>query len=698
MLLLNGRSLTPKRKVPLENMSLQLKERDSSASITPADMTGIQVNSWLKDETEPGKGIVWRVRSIAQAYATRTPTVQLEHMIATLKDVILFGEHKAAQITGNAKATTCTAEQAIRYILKRQSDWTLGAFDYKNVSNPYKFDGDSLYEALETVTGSLDGARWTYDFTTYPLRLNIVKKGTAVGSELRAGRNLKTITKTIDKSGMYTRFYPIGKADLHLDNEYVEKNVSQYGVISKVETDQSIDSQAELKRWAEERLRDHAEPTVTIDVEGVELADATGVSLDRLKLGTMCRVPLPEFGTTITEEIVSITYQDKVNQPAVFKATLANNRTDITKILAEVIRKGGGGGRAAAKQQKEDLAWFEDTNDHVAMCAKGIVGVDAKGDPNWIRLTQLYVGGDGLESTVQSIQNGQVVQQTRIEQNEKSIGLVVETSPDGKSKIKAAEITASINNGSSKIKIMADHIDIDGLVEKLETRTLGVGGLQCEGFADFYKRAEFEDGLISEEDIWTTGVKVGDQKLNVADATVDGNVLTITYVNGSTVNFSKATSLSGAWSSNKWTVTASPQGNTIDVLPQVHAVSSQGGAYTDVYVGTHDGSNWTNHGSATRLTMALDGTTVKLTDPNSSIMAQLSVPLTTGSYTTNGTKTPGSGYVGFSSVTINVPNTPSSFSVSSSSSGQSAGSVSGAAPGKYIRFKIGSTQYSLFLT
>ena len=199
MLLLNGRSLTPKRKVPLENMSLQLKERDSSASITPADMTGIQVNSWLKDETEPGKGIVWRVRSIAQAYATRTPTVQLEHMIATLKDVILFGEHKAAQITGNAKATTCTAEQAIRYILKKQSDWTLGAFDYKNVSNPYKFDGDSLYEALETVTGSLDGARWTYDFSSYPFKLNIVKKGTAVGSELRAGRNLKTITKTKHK-------------------------------------------------------------------------------------------------------------------------------------------------------------------------------------------------------------------------------------------------------------------------------------------------------------------------------------------------------------------------------------------------------------------------------------------------------------------------------------------------------------------
>lgn len=624
MILLNGRSLTPKRKVPLETMSLMLKERESTASITPGDMTGIQVNSWLKDETEPGKGIVWRVRSIAQAYATRTPTVQLEHLIATLKDDILFGEHKAAQITGNKKATTCTAEQAVRYILKRQSDWVLGTFDYQNVSNPYKFDGDTLFEALETVTGSLEGARWTYDFSTYPFKLNIVRKATAVGSELRAGRNLKTITKTIDKSGMFTRFYPIGKADLHLDSEYAEKNVSLYGVISKTETDQSISDKAELKRWAEERLRDHAEPTVTIDVEGVELADATGVSLDRLKLGVLCRVPLPEFGTTFTEEIVSITYQDKIRQPAVFKATLANNKTDITKILAEVIRKGGGGGRAAAKQEKEDMAWFEDTNDHVAMCAKGIVGVDAQGNPNWIRLTQLYVDGNGLESTVQSIQNGQVVQQTRLEQNERSIGMVVETSPDGKTKIKAAEITASINNGSTNIKLKADHIDIDGLVEKLETRTLGVGGLHVEGFAEFYKKAEFEAGLMSEDKITTPSIEVGNQMLNVADATVDGNVLTITYVNGNTVNFSKATSLSGEWSSNKWTVTASPQGNTIAVLPQVHAVSSQGGNYTNVYVGTHDGSNWTNHGSATKLTLGASGLTVNLTDPNGSILATIS--------------------------------------------------------------------------
>lgn len=420
MILLTGHSMTPERKIPLEGLSLQLKERDSTATMIPADMDGIGVNSWMRDDTEPGAGIIWRVKSISQAYATRTPTVQLEHMINSLRDRIMFGEIKPAQITGNAKATSCTAEQAVRYILSYQSDWVLGAFDYGSVSNPYKFDGDSLFDALETVSNSLADSWWSYDMSVYPFRLNITRKSAEVGSEMRAGRNMRTITRTIDKSGMYTRFYPTGKDDLHIPGDYVERNVNLYGVVSKIETDASIDSVEELTRWGNERLNLHAEPTVTIDVEGIELANATGVSLDRMQLGKYCRVPLPEFGTEITERIVSLTYQDKIHQPEVVKITLANNRTDVTKIIADAIKSGGGGkgGRTSTKQDKEDHAWFEDTNNHVAMVAEGIIGRDAEGNPNWIRLSEIVVNEDGIYSQVKSVQGDIVVANTKITQNE----------------------------------------------------------------------------------------------------------------------------------------------------------------------------------------------------------------------------------------------------------------------------------------
>lgn len=493
MILLNGKSLTPARKVPLEAMSLQLKERDSTAVITPADMTGIKIGSWLKNENAPGAGIVWRVRSIGTAYATNTPTVQLEHAVSILKDELLFGEHKAAQITGDSRETECTAEAAIRYILKRSPEWTLGRFDFGNVRNPYRFDGETLFEALQTVTNSLDDAWWSYDFSSCPFKLNITKQNTAVSSELRAGRNLNAITKNIDKSGMYTRFYPIGKNNLHISGDYVERNASTYGVVSKVETDQSIDSESELRRWANERLKKHAQPTVTIDVDGLELADATGEKMDRLTLGTVCRIPLPEFGTTMTERIVGLTYNDKLNQPEVVKVTLANQKNDVAKIIAEMIRGGGGGGRAAAEKAEEDLAWFEDTNDHVAMCAKGIVGRDENGEPNWEVLSRLVVDGNGLDSQVREVKEGVELNSSRITQTQKEITLevnerksqdstmsskisqlsnkisLVVTEKNGKDVIDTASIVLGINNQTgSYVRIKANTINLDGYATATE--------------------------------------------------------------------------------------------------------------------------------------------------------------------------------------------------------------------------------------
>ncbi|MBR2697630.1 MAG: phage tail protein, partial [Clostridia bacterium] len=469
MILLSGHSLTPARKVPVEALSLTLKERDSTASMTPADMEGITTESWFLDDKEPGAGIVWRVRSIGTAYATHTPTVQLEHAISTLKDKILFGETKPENISGGS---TCTARQAVEYILRQQGDWVLGQFDY-SVTNAYKFDGDSLFDCLEAVTDTLDDPWWSYDMSRYPFRLNITRRSSGVESELRCGRNLRTITRTIDRSGMYTRFYPIGKDDLHLaGTPYVERNANLYGIIEHTETDTSRETDGELRSWANEKLARHAEPVVNIEVEGLELVESTGEALDRLRLGRMCRVPLPEFGTTITERIVSLTYQDTIHQPEVVRITLANNRDDVTRIIAENMKSGGRGGRGAARQAKEDHAWFEDTNDHVAMVAEGIVGVDAEGNPNWTLLSEIIVDGTGIHQNVTEVQNGLTLAETHIEQNSRAITLeaqrasAAEGTLSGRITVAADAITQEVTRAttaegtlSGRITVTADAIN-----------------------------------------------------------------------------------------------------------------------------------------------------------------------------------------------------------------------------------------------
>ena len=596
MILLSGHSLTHARRVPLEALSLSLKERESTATMTPASMTGIGVSSWFLDDTEPGRGIVWRVKSLGVAYTTNTPTIQLEHVINTLRDRIMFGAITPATITGNSKATSCTAEQAVRYILSYQSDWVLGSFGY-SVSNPYKFDGDTLFDALEKVTASLSNACWTYDMSVYPFRLNIVNKDSTVGSELRAGRNLKTITKTIDKSSMYTRFYPIGKDDLHIAGNYVERNANAYGVIEKVETDASIDTEAELRRWANERLDVHAEPNVTIDVEGYELANATGESLDRMVLGRACRVPLPEYGTTIQERIVTLTYPDKVNQPDVFKATLANNREDVTKIIADNMKKGGKGSRTSTKQSKEDHAWFEDTNNHVAMCAIGIIGTDAQGNPNWTRLSRLEVNENGIYGEVKSVQGEVEIAKTSIEQNEESIKLEAKRATEeegrlsGLLQVQSDEIKAEVTRAKNaelqmqgKMVVTADAVSMV-VNQGSDTREIKY----YEKYSDFplpgsnlYRYYDMQFHRYYE---WRTGgyVRIGDDKsIKAADICTSINESGETQA---VINASKIYLL-GETIANK--ITADYISTKIATIPSltVQAVTGTNASFNNLYGGS----------------------------------------------------------------------------------------------------------------
>ena len=372
MILLTSNSLTPVKMIDAAEMELSLRERDSTASISVESTDGISVNSWMKDDRGPGNGMIWRVKGIRQNFGKGFPEIDLEHIICTLKDRILFGEITPATITGDDEATTCTAQQAIAYILNQQSDWTLGTFSYGSVTSAYRFDGDNLFDALKKVSDTFDEPWWSYDLSVYPFRLNITAKPSGVGCEMRAGRNLETISRTIDKTGMYTRFYPIGKDDLHVSGNYVSKNEATYGVIAKVETDQSIDTEAGLTAWANERLNKHAQPRVNITVNGLALADATGETLDSLTLGRICRVPLPEYGTTIEERITELNYQDALNKPESVTVTLSNetdDRTTFAALITNEIKTGGGpsggGARIGARQQKEDHAWLEDNTDSI---------------------------------------------------------------------------------------------------------------------------------------------------------------------------------------------------------------------------------------------------------------------------------------------------------------------------------------------
>ena len=94
------------------------------------------------------------------------------------------------------------------------------------------------------------------------------------------------------------------------------------------------------------------------------------------------------------------------------------------------------------------------------MCAEGIVGVDAQGNPNWVRLSQLIVDGAGIHGDVTSLLDGALYQQANVEMNESKISLVVGRYND-QNYIKAAEICVAINEAGEGVAIIdADHVYI----------------------------------------------------------------------------------------------------------------------------------------------------------------------------------------------------------------------------------------------
>ena len=362
-----------------ESMGLNLEERNSTATITLSpEQPQMTVGMWLRDDTEPGLGMVWRVKTVNEQYDRRTVTATLEHISATLKDLLIFGEVNWKIMAGSASATGCTPRQAVNYICNQTGGlWALAeiAEEYENVSLPYVFNGDTLFAALETVAGSLQDSYLEFGTDSIPFYVAIRKADSTVAAEMRLNRNIQSIRKTIDRSKMFTRFYPIGQKDLHYigpnSEPYMSRNENVYGIISKVATDQTITTQAGLAAWATEQLQRHADPSVTVQISGVDLGRATGEPLDWVEINKRCRVPLPEFNTVITEKVTKISWPDKVKEKDRFTVTLANELQDVAKILNNANKAAGKSGRSQAKKEKEDTEWFVDVElQHLLVRAK----------------------------------------------------------------------------------------------------------------------------------------------------------------------------------------------------------------------------------------------------------------------------------------------------------------------------------------
>ena len=154
-----------------------------------------------------------------------------------------------------------------------------------------------------------------------------------------------------------------------------------------------------------------------------------------------------------------------------------------------------------------------------------------------------------------------------ITQQADRISLVVQGTGSN-AKIKPASIVAAINEGASSVVISADHINLNGYVKAtditadfISAKIAAISRVNMQTMHANYVYADTNLYLPNGLSVYATGVRT----VSLSGPTNNVYTLKQTTFNGTETTigtFSRATTLSGAWSGSTYTVTASPQGNT----------------------------------------------------------------------------------------------------------------------------------------
>lgn len=273
----------------------------------------------------------------------QTVTYQCEHVLGTLLDDILFQYHTI----GNLGIYT---RDVVQYILSQQSEqrWQLGTVDFTHQFE-YNWENENLLGALYSIPKPFgDEYMWTWDTTTYPWTLNLVRPSDDVQAYIRYGVNMQGIERRIDPTRVVTRIYGLGygeginqltfasinggKPYLDAEPEYIQR----YGLVKSVFVDRRFEYPETLMARCQALLNELKKPRVTYTVQASELYALTKDPIDKFRTGAMVRVQDKEIGEDVTFRVLNVRKQDVLGMPGDVEIEIANRPEDIAGTIAEM--------------------------------------------------------------------------------------------------------------------------------------------------------------------------------------------------------------------------------------------------------------------------------------------------------------------------------------------------------------------------
>lgn len=260
-------------------------------------------------------------------------TYNVEHVIATLLDDVLFGYH---EVGGGVNGTA----EVIRYILAHQivGRWVLGTCDFTDYYQ-YHFENVSLLSALLSMGEVLtEEYTWQFDTTTNPWTVNLVRADSEPGCGIHYWRNLIDIEKTMDASALITRLYPLGYGegvnqltvrDVNNRLPYIDADTAQtWGIKASVWTDTRIEDPALLLARGRQVLEGYKNPYITYKAKALDLYRLTGYDWDNVMPGKLVTVQDAEHNISFKARVVEIQKSDVNGDPGSQEITIANAPRD----------------------------------------------------------------------------------------------------------------------------------------------------------------------------------------------------------------------------------------------------------------------------------------------------------------------------------------------------------------------------------
>jgi len=281
---------------------------------------------------------LFRILPSVQTKSSSTNIInyQCEHVLSTLLDNILFGYHQI----GNVGVYTT---QVLRYIIDRQltKNWRLGQVDFARQFE-YKWENENLLAALFSVPQPFtENYLCTFDTTSYPWTLNLVRGESEPSCELRYRKNMMGITKTVDPTNIVTRIYPLGygEGDNQLNIKSINGGVpylevsSPYGIKEATFVDRRYEDANSLKAAAQAILNEMSVPYISYAVDAIDLSEKSQSDYDRFIAGKLVHVIDKEDGIEFNAYITETTKRIGEATP---QLVIANKEKDIATSISDL--------------------------------------------------------------------------------------------------------------------------------------------------------------------------------------------------------------------------------------------------------------------------------------------------------------------------------------------------------------------------